>query len=83
MNFQEKITESIRSAFAFFPNVEEKKMFGKVAFMVNDKLCIAVGKEDIMCRIDPSLPPDYVHLTKYETVIMRGRKMIREGCKFR
>ena len=33
----------------------EKKMFGGVAFMVNDKMCVGVLKQDLMVRFDPEL----------------------------
>lgn len=32
---------------------EEKKMFGGICFMVDDKMCIGVIKEQLMARIDP------------------------------
>lgn len=31
---------------------EEKKMFGGVCFMVDDKMCMGVVKNDLMVRID-------------------------------
>ena len=72
---QEQILIIVRSAFADLPNVSEKKMFGKLAFMVNDKLCIAVGKENVMCRIDPSLHDDSILKKGCKPVIMKGREM--------
>ena len=30
-------------------------MFRDIAFMVNEKLCIIAGDNEIMCRIDPEL----------------------------
>ena len=75
MSSQEKIIAIVRSAFVDLLNVKEKKMFGKIAFMVNDKLCIAVGKDDIMCRIDPALQTVIKFKTPSEPVIMRGREM--------
>jgi TfoX/Sxy family transcriptional regulator of competence genes len=35
--------------------VEEKKMFGGLCFMVNDKMCLGVEKERMMVRLDPSV----------------------------
>ena len=55
MSYDSQLISKVRDRLQSLPNVSEKKMFGKLAFMVNDKLCIAVGKEDIMCRINPSL----------------------------
>ena len=34
-------------------NYYEKKMFGGICFMVDDKMCIGVLKEDLMVRMDP------------------------------
>jgi TfoX/Sxy family transcriptional regulator of competence genes len=33
---------------------EEKRMFGGMAFMVDDKMCVGVVREDLMVRIDPA-----------------------------
>ncbi len=51
----EKLTERVREALAEVPKVKEKKMFRGITFMVNGKMCISVGDEEIMCRIDPEL----------------------------
>ncbi len=32
---------------------EEKRMMGGLTFMVNDKMCLGVGKARLMARIDP------------------------------
>ena len=50
-------------------------MSGKIALMVNNKLCIAADKEDIMCRIDPLLQEEILRTTQAEPVIMRGLGM--------
>jgi TfoX/Sxy family transcriptional regulator of competence genes len=51
----EKLTERLRKALADVPKVKEKKMFRGITFMVNGKMCISVGDEEIMCRIDPEI----------------------------
>lgn len=33
--------------------VEEKRMFKGMCFMVNGKMCICVGENEMMCRIGP------------------------------
>ena len=30
-------------------------MFGGIVFMVGGKMCVSVGRDRLMCRIDPSL----------------------------
>src|SRR5258708_19808320 len=51
----EKLTQRVREALAEVPKVKEKKMFRGITFMVNGKMCISVGNEEIMCRIDPEI----------------------------
>jgi TfoX/Sxy family transcriptional regulator of competence genes len=55
MSYNEKLTDRIRAALAHLPNVEEKKMFRGVTFMVNGKMCVSVGDDEIMYRINPGI----------------------------
>ena len=55
MAFNEKLADRIREALVNTPRVEEKFMFGGVCFMVNGKMCIGVVKDEMMCRINPTL----------------------------
>jgi TfoX/Sxy family transcriptional regulator of competence genes len=74
MAYNEILTNRVRAALAHFPRVEEKKMFGSLAFMVDGKLCISVGKDRIMSRIDPQLHEGAIQRSGTRTVIMRGRE---------
>lgn len=51
----EKLTQRVRDALSDVPKVKEKKMFRGITFMVNGKMCISVGDEEIMYRIDPEI----------------------------
>ena len=51
----EELTDRVRKALADVPRVKEKKMFRGITFMVNNKMCISVGDEEIMCRIGPDI----------------------------
>src|SRR5690242_15342938 len=67
MAYDEKLADRTREYIArTHKRVAEKKMFGGVCFMVNDKMCVGVEKERLMVRLDPA---------KYEEV------MEKEGCK--
>lgn len=37
---------------------EEKKMMGGLCFLVDDKMCLGVVKENLMARIDPEIYED-------------------------
>lgn len=55
MAYNEKLADRTRELIALTQkNVEEKKMFGGLCFLVNDKMCIGVEKERLMVRIDPA-----------------------------
>lgn len=41
----------IREKLSTLPIIEEKRMFGGVCFMVDDKMCICVSKDHLLCRI--------------------------------
>lgn len=74
MAYNEKLADRIRDALAHLPRVEEKKMFGGLAFMVDGKMCINVGKDRIMCRIGPGIHEEAIKKNGIETVKMRGRE---------
>lgn len=54
--------------------VEEKKMFGGLAFMVNDKMCINVGDNQLMCRFDPNLEEQLSERPGFLPMIMNGKE---------
>jgi len=74
MAYNEKLTARIREALAHLPDVEEKRMFRGVTFMVNGKMCISAGDDKIMCRIDPSLHDEVLKRKCCATVTMKGRE---------
>jgi TfoX/Sxy family transcriptional regulator of competence genes len=55
MPYNEKIAAKIRQALEGTKNVAEKKMFGGIAFMVNEKMCAGVDKDDMMLRCEPGM----------------------------
>ena len=55
MAYNEQLAGRLREALESVPGATEKNMFGGICFMVNDKMCMGVVKDEIMCRVDPSL----------------------------
>jgi len=74
MAYNEKLTEKVRVALSTLPRVEEKRMFSGITFMVDGKMCISVGNDRIMCRIDPVLHEEAILRKATRTVIMKGRE---------
>ncbi len=73
MAYSEKIAQRIRNSLRHLSNIEEKKMFGGLAFMVKGKMCLAVGAKDVMFRIDPQIHEQEVKKNGCSTVVM-GKK---------
>src|SRR5688572_23553438 len=55
--------------------IEEKKMFSGVGFMVNGKMCVNVSGENLMCRFDPALQDELAERNGYEPMIMKGKEL--------
>ena len=52
--YNEGLAERVRAALAGRTDVEEKKMFGGLSFMVAGQMCCGVLKNDLIVRIEPS-----------------------------
>jgi TfoX/Sxy family transcriptional regulator of competence genes len=70
----EVLTNRVREALQDVASVEEKRMFGGLAFMVDGKMCINVGKDRLMLRIDPALYEAALARVGCTSVVMRGRE---------
>jgi TfoX/Sxy family transcriptional regulator of competence genes len=67
MAYDESLADRTREIISIHhKKVEEKKMFGGLCFMVNDKMCVGVEQERLMVRLDPE---------KYDEA------MEKEGCR--
>jgi hypothetical protein len=47
MAFSELLAGRIRQRLADLPVIEEKEMMGGLAFMVNEKMCVGVIKDEM------------------------------------
>jgi TfoX/Sxy family transcriptional regulator of competence genes len=75
MAYNEKLADRIRKRLASLPNIEEKKMMGGLTFMYNDKMCVGIIKDDLMCRIDPALHEMAISKTGCRTMDFTNRPM--------
>ena len=56
MPYSEKLANRVREIIALAnKKVEEKRMFGGLCFMVDDKMCVGVESERMMVRLDPAI----------------------------
>jgi TfoX/Sxy family transcriptional regulator of competence genes len=52
--YNEELAGRVRAALADRTDVEEKKMFGGLSFMVAGQMCCGVLKNDLVVRIEPA-----------------------------
>jgi TfoX/Sxy family transcriptional regulator of competence genes len=73
MPANEDLTDRIRETLLSkgVTNVEEKKMFNGICFMVDGKMCVCASNDEMLCRVGPS------YLEALEIHGVRG--MIRNG----
>jgi TfoX/Sxy family transcriptional regulator of competence genes len=55
MAYDEKLAGRVRELLSTKRNVAEKKMMGGLTFMVNNKMCVGILKDELMARIDPEV----------------------------
>lgn len=75
MAYNEKLANRIREALADLPNIQEKVMMGGLTFMYNDKMCIGIIGDEMMCRIDPDIHETVIKKTGCRTMDFTNRPM--------
>lgn len=76
MAYDELLTDRIRRVLAEKKaNVEERKMFGGMCFMVNDKMCAGVVKDTLMARIGEDAYPKAITKPGCNEMDFTGRPM--------
>ncbi len=74
--YDERLAKQIRSRFSELENVEEKEMMGGLTFMYNEKMCVGIIKDELMCRIDPDLHEEVIQRQGCRTMDFTKRPMM-------
>jgi hypothetical protein len=76
MAFDEFLAERIQKVLAdkSIPG-EQKKMFGGLAFMINDKMSIGIIKNELMARVGPDFHPEALKKDGARPMDFTGRPM--------
>jgi len=77
MAYNAELAQRIRDRFEKLkvPEVEEKAMMGGLCFMVDDKMCLGVMGDAMMCRIDPDEMPAALERPGCGRMLFTGRPM--------
>jgi TfoX/Sxy family transcriptional regulator of competence genes len=76
MSFNETLANRVRELIsAREKKVEEKRMFGGLCFMVNDKMCVGVESGRLMIRFNPELTDEIMEKNGASPMDFTGRVM--------
>lgn len=75
MAYNEKLAARIRESLAELPRIEEKEMMGGLTFMYNGKMCVGIIKDELMCRVDPTLVDGLLEKAGCRQMDFTGRPM--------
>jgi TfoX/Sxy family transcriptional regulator of competence genes len=75
MAYNQILANRIREQFQDFASIEEKEMMGGLCFMLNDKMCVGVFKDELMCRLDPELYEEALEKTGCHQMDFTGKPM--------
>ena len=76
MAYNEFLADRIRLALKEKGSAfQEKKMMGGLAFMVDNKMCVGVVKDDLMARIDPAAYDEALKHKGCRAMDLTGRPM--------
>ncbi len=75
MAYNEKIAARIRASLKGTKNLEEKKMFGGIAFLINGKMCVGVNKDHLMVRCLPELTEELLSKEGAKPFNLSGKSM--------
>lgn len=73
MAHNEILTVRVREALAHIKDLEEKRAFRGLIFMVNGKMCISTGDNELMCRIDPAIHDQVLEMNGTREMIHSGK----------
>ncbi|WP_343660854.1 TfoX/Sxy family protein [Chryseobacterium sp.] len=81
MAYSTELADRVRERLSKVENiqVEEKKMFSGLSFLVNGKMCINISHDNLMCRYDPGLEDEVAEKKGFLPMIMKG-KQLRGYC---
>lgn len=75
MAYSERLANRIREALAGIKDLEEKKMFHGICFMVNGKMCLCVRMDEMLCRVGPEQAATALEGGNCRPMIHNGRNM--------
>lgn len=74
MAYDEDVANRVRELLAGTAGVDERQMFGGLAFLVNGKMTVCVTKDGLMVRVPAEEMPKLLTRNHVEPMVMAGRE---------
>lgn len=76
MAYDTSLADRVREYLAGFSEleIEEKEMFGGLAFLVNGKMCANISGQNLMCRFDRALTEELSERAGFVQMMMQGKE---------
>jgi len=75
MAYDEKIAERLSKAFSGHKSVQEKKMFGGIAYMFKNHMCVGIINDLLMVRVGPEQYEDALSEAHTRPMDFTGKPM--------
>jgi TfoX/Sxy family transcriptional regulator of competence genes len=76
MAYDVQLANRVRERLMHLPNLVEKEMMGGLVFMLNDKMCVGIMKNELMCRVPKDQHDILIEEQGARTMEFTGRPMI-------
>jgi TfoX/Sxy family transcriptional regulator of competence genes len=73
MAYSEALAQRVRQHLAGCKNVEEKKLFGGIGFLLNGNLLVGVRTESLLVRLDPDQSDEALREAHVSEFTIEGR----------
>ncbi|PIF44817.1 TfoX-like protein [Chryseobacterium sp. 52] len=77
MAYDLELADRLRERLSEIPgiDIEEKKMFSGLSFLVNGKMCINISHDHLMCRYNPDLEDEVSERIGFQPMMMKGKQL--------
>ena len=76
MAYDGELADRIREVIAGEPGLSEKRMFGGLAFLIDDKMAVSASSQGgLLLRVDPTMTHSLLREPQIRRFEMRGREM--------
>ncbi len=77
MAYDEQLAKRIRGVLASRDDVDERKMFGGIAFLLSGNMCVGVRGDQLMVRVEPEATDELIASEAGTDLMSMGERMMK------